>query len=60
MFAGLRLDTSPALLLKLLVIYYLKLRYLVPLIKERPTKIKIKDLFIKYDLFVTCALFTEI
>ena len=59
MFGGSRLETSSALPLKLLVIYCLKVRYLVPLTQERPTKIKIKDLLIKYDLFVRCALFTE-
>ena len=60
MFGGSRLDMSPALPLKLLVIYCLKVRYLVPLIQKRPTKIKMTDLFIKYDLFVRCALSTEI
>ena len=60
MFGGSRLETSPALPLKLLVIYCLKVRYLVPLIQKRLTKIKIKDLLIKYDLFVRCALFTEV
>ena len=58
MFGGSRLDTSPALQLKLLVIYCM--RYVVPLIKKRPSKIKMKDLLIKYDLFVRCTLFTEI
>ena len=44
MFGGSRLDTSPTLPLKLLDIYCLKVKYLVPLIQKRPTKIKIKDL----------------
>ena len=52
MFGGSRLETSSALLLKLSIIYCLKVKYLVPLIWKRPTKIKIKDLLIKYDLFV--------
>ena len=50
---------SPALPLKLLVIYCLKVRCLFPLIQKRPTNIKIKDLLIMHDLFVRCALFTE-
>ena len=62
MFGGSQLDTFPTLPLMLLVIYCLKVRYLVPLIYKKPTKTKIKDLSIKYDLFVTCTLpvFTEI
>ena len=60
MFGGSQLDMSPVLPLKLLVIYCLKVRYLVRLMWKRPSKIKTKNLFIKYDLFVTCALFTEI
>ena len=49
MFGGSRLDTSPTLPLKLMVIYCLKVRYMVPLIQKRPTKIRIKDLITKYD-----------
>ena len=60
MFGESRLDTSPALPSELLVIYCPKVRYLVSLIQKRPTKMKIKDLLIKYDFFVRCALFTEI
>ena len=60
MFGGSRLDTSAVLPLKLLAIYSLKVRHLVLLIQKRPTKIKIKDLLIMYNLFVRCTLFTEI
>ena len=35
MSGGSRLDTFPTLPLKLLAIYYLKVRYLVPLIQKR-------------------------
>ena len=55
MFGGSRLDLSSALPLKLLVIYCLKVRYLVPLIQKRRTKIKIKNLLINYDMFVRCV-----